>query len=126
MVTKGNETSFPISGIVVSVKRQAENKIEKERQLRLACEQELAKFRTYCTSLESEIEALYRLLKQHGIQYSEKTNKRPTSSQINVVAEVNCGSFSGEDLNGNEGGGIESLEKEEVERENMEVTNAAY
>lgn len=78
-----------VSGVVLSVKRQAEKKIEKEKHMREACEQELNKFRTYCTSLEGEIEYLHRLLKQHGIQYTEKIQKRPVSSQISVEVEMN-------------------------------------
>ena len=78
-----------IAGVVLSVKRQAEKKIEREKHMREACEQELSKFRTYCTSLEGEIEYLHRLLKQHGIQYTEKVQKRPVSSQISVEVEMN-------------------------------------
>ena len=78
-----------VSGVVLSVKRQAEKKIEREKHMREACEQELNKFRSYCSSLEGEIEYLHRLLKQHGIQYTEKIQKRPVSSQISVEVEVN-------------------------------------
>ncbi|KAK7460782.1 hypothetical protein BaRGS_00038803 [Batillaria attramentaria] len=46
-----------LNGIVLSVKRQAEKKIEREKHMHEACEQELTKFRSYCTSLESEIES---------------------------------------------------------------------
>ena len=110
-----------LAGIVLSVKRQAEKKIEKERQQREACEQELGKFRSYCTSLEGEIDYLHRLLKQHGIEYTEKVQKRPVSSQISVEVELNhrvaesgggSGSGSGSSATGNgaaamleEGGG---------------------
>lgn len=103
-----------LNGIVMSVKRQAEKKIEKEKHLREACEQELSKFRSYCTSLENEIESLHRLLKEHGIQYSEKVEKRPVSRQISVVAEVNYVVLSN--------GRIQSTENERVEGDNCEVT----
>ncbi|KAK7087553.1 voltage-gated hydrogen channel 1-like [Littorina saxatilis] len=78
-----------LNGIILSIKRQAEKKIEREKHMREAGEQELAKFRSYCTSLEGEIDYLQRLLKQHGIQYTEKVQKRPQSRQISVEVEVN-------------------------------------
>lgn len=78
-----------VNGIVLSVKRQAHQKLDKERTLREACDQELRKFRTYCSSLEGEIDYLHRLLKQHGIQYTEKIQKRPVSRQISVEVELN-------------------------------------
>nr|KAG5685734.1 hypothetical protein BaRGS_015056 [Batillaria attramentaria] len=89
----GALSRFEKLGIVLSVKRQAEKKIEREKHMHEACEQELTKFRSYCTSLESEIESLHRLLKQHGIQYSEKVEKRPLlytglKIRINVAGDM--------------------------------------
>lgn len=107
-----------INGIVLSVKRQAEKRIEKEKHTREACEQELSKFRSYCTSLEAEIESLHRLLKQHGIQYTEKANKRPVSSQISVVAEVNHVVVR----NGNSVSEEKAEEANSADKENPEIT----
>ncbi|XP_046365721.2 voltage-gated hydrogen channel 1-like isoform X1 [Haliotis rufescens] len=78
-----------LNGIVMSVKRQSEKRLERERRLRTACEQELAKYRQYCSSQEREIELLQGILRKHGIEYIEKSQKPPTVSTIDVVAEVN-------------------------------------
>lgn len=76
------------TGIVMSVKNQAERRLLKERRAREACEQELTKFREYCAAQEREIEALQGLLRKHGIEF--QTTERPVmGSRIDVVAEVN-------------------------------------
>ncbi|XP_076434889.1 voltage-gated hydrogen channel 1-like [Babylonia areolata] len=96
-----------LNGIVISVKRQAEKKVEREKLLREACEQELSKFRAYCTSLEAEIEYLHRLLKEHQIPYTEKVQKRPVGHQISVEVEVNHRRGGEEETGGNGGGAPE-------------------
>lgn len=74
----------------MSVKRQAEKRLQKEKRLRLACEQELTKYREYCTAQEQEIEMLRGLLRKHGIDDYDKLDKQPVVvSTIDVVAEVN-------------------------------------
>ena len=72
----------------MSVKNQAERRLLKERRAREALEQELAKFREYCSAQEREIEALQGLLRKHGIEF-QSTERPVMGSTINVVAEVN-------------------------------------
>ncbi|XP_064612741.1 voltage-gated hydrogen channel 1-like isoform X2 [Liolophura sinensis] len=78
-----------LNGIVMSVKKQSEKKVEKEHRLREACEQELSKFRDYCANQEREIEYLRGLLRKHGIEVAERVPKPAPVQTINVVAEVN-------------------------------------
>ncbi|KAL8605015.1 hypothetical protein ACOMHN_018817 [Nucella lapillus] len=78
-----------INGLTVQIRHQAEKKVQRERHLREACEQELGKFRAYCTSLEGEVDYLRHLLRHHAIPYTEKVQKRPEGRQISVQAEVN-------------------------------------
>ncbi|XP_041347946.1 voltage-gated hydrogen channel 1-like isoform X2 [Gigantopelta aegis] len=78
-----------LNGIVLSVKRQAEKRLLREHRLRLACEQELAKFREYCTGQEHEIETLKELLRKNNIDFVENQEEPPMFSTIDVVAEVN-------------------------------------
>ncbi|XP_074640405.1 voltage-gated hydrogen channel 1-like [Tubulanus polymorphus] len=77
-----------LNGIIMSVKVQADKKIHKERRIREAVEQELNKYREYCTAQEKEIEVLQALLKKHKIEF-EKTNKPVVPvRKIDVIAEV--------------------------------------
>ncbi|KAH3885177.1 voltage-gated hydrogen channel 1-like [Dreissena polymorpha] len=78
-----------INGVVMSVKYQAEAKVKRERRLRDACEQELMKYREYCTAQENEIEKLRGLLRKHGITDIMPIEIPRPVSLINVVAEVN-------------------------------------
>ncbi|XP_005100666.1 voltage-gated hydrogen channel 1 [Aplysia californica] len=79
-----------VNGIVLSVQKQAEKKIEREKHLREECEQELAKFREYCMAQEAEIEVLQGLLHKHNIEFTTNKITRPESRvQVDVVAEVN-------------------------------------
>ncbi len=80
---------FPLfPGIIRSVKQQAERRLARERRVREALEQELAKYREYCNSQEMEIEALRGILRKHGIDYG--IVERPVAGRtISVVAEVN-------------------------------------
>ncbi|XP_062605185.1 voltage-gated hydrogen channel 1-like [Saccostrea cucullata] len=78
-----------LNGIVVSVKKQAEKKIQREKRLRLACEKELAKYREYCTTQEQEIELLKGLLVKHGIDLNRSQTQRPVVSKIDVIADIN-------------------------------------
>ena len=83
-------TIFSIIGIVLTVKKQAEKKLQRERRLRQACEQELTKYREYCTAQEQEIELLRGLLRKHGIEDITRMDRPPiVVSTIDVVAEVN-------------------------------------
>ena len=76
------------SGIILSVKVQAERRLQRERRTREAVEQELSKFREYCTAQEKEIEILQGLLRKHGVNFDPV--ERPVVARIiNVVAEVN-------------------------------------
>lgn len=87
----GLNTVFLITvlGIVLSVKIQAEKRVQRERRLRDACEQELMKYREYCAAQESEIESLRGLLRKHGISDIIQTEIPKPASRIDVVAEVN-------------------------------------
>jgi len=76
-------------GIVLSMKTQSEKKIAKERSLKQAAEEELVKFREYCTAQEREIEALQLLLTQHGIEFQKMEKPNLPVRTIDVVAEVN-------------------------------------
>jgi hypothetical protein len=78
-----------ISGIVVSVKKQAEKKIQREKRLRLACEKELTKYREYCTTQEQEIELMKGLLLKHGIDLHRSHSQPPVVSKIDVIADIN-------------------------------------
>lgn len=84
-------TTRILNGIVMSVKTQAERKLQRQQQVREALEQELAKYREYCTAQELEIEALHALLRKHGISENENSGERPSVlvNQMDVVAEVN-------------------------------------
>lgn len=68
---------------------QAEKKLLREKRLREACEQELAKYREYCSAQESEIEMLRGLLRKHGIEDIQPSVRPVVVSKIDVVAEVN-------------------------------------
>ncbi len=70
------------------MKSQAERRLHRERCSREAVEQELSKFREYCTAQELEIEALQGLLRKHGIEF-EQAEKPVMGRTIDVVAEVN-------------------------------------
>lgn len=78
-----------LNGVVLSVKIQAEKRVQRERRLRDACEQELMKYREYCAAQESEIETLRSLLLKHGIKYAVPSEIPVPVSKIAVVAEVN-------------------------------------
>lgn len=82
-----------LNGIVMSVKKQAERKLHRERRIKEALEQELAKFREYCAAQEQEIEALRSLLRKHGIAIEGRNGdageKPVLSNKMDVVAEVN-------------------------------------
>lgn len=72
----------------MSVKVQAERRLQREKRTREAIEQELAKFREYCSAQEKEIEILQGLLRKHHINFTQ-TERPAVVSTINVVAEVN-------------------------------------
>ncbi len=72
----------------MSVKIQAEKRLARERRCREALEQEILKYRDYCTAQENEIDLLRGLLRKHGIQF-EHTERPVVGSTIDVVAEVN-------------------------------------
>lgn len=81
-----------LNGIVMSVKMQSERKLQRERCIKEALEQELAKFREYCAAQEQEIEALRALLRKHSItpETGYSGPRRPSLiNTMDVVAEVN-------------------------------------
>ena len=82
----------------MSVKTQAERRLIKERRVREAIEQELSKYREYCSAQEREIEALQGLLRKHNIQY-DLVEKPVMGSRFDVVAEVNmiCDKMANQD-----------------------------
>ncbi|GFS62563.1 voltage-gated hydrogen channel 1 [Nephila pilipes] len=80
-----------LNGVVMSVKTQADHKLEKERHLREGVEQELTKCRLYANALEKEVEMLRSVLRKHNINEMPPSvvNKSQPQNTINVVAEVN-------------------------------------
>ena len=77
-----------VLGVLASVRRQAERRLLRERRTREALEQELAKFREYCSAQEFEIRCLQALLRKNGVAYD--VLQRPvTGRKIDVVVEVN-------------------------------------
>ena len=72
----------------MSVKIQAEKRLARERRCREALEQEILKYREYCTAQENEIEALQGLLRKHGISF-DRVERPVVGSTIDVIAEVN-------------------------------------
>ncbi|XP_067932631.1 voltage-gated hydrogen channel 1-like [Watersipora subatra] len=78
-----------VNGIVLSMKTQADKKLNKEKGLRQAAEAELVKFREYCTAQEREIETLQLLLTQNNIEFTKMAKPTLPASTIDVVAEVN-------------------------------------
>lgn len=78
-----------LNGIILSVKKQADKKVVRERQLREACEQELMKYREYCSAQEKEIEMLRALLQKHGIKDTVESQLPVAVKKIDVIAEVN-------------------------------------
>ncbi|XP_070572273.1 voltage-gated hydrogen channel 1-like [Ptychodera flava] len=79
------------NGILLSVKNQAEKKVAAQKRKCAELEQELEKFRQYCSVQEKEIEMLRGELKKHGITLeTEEKKERPQSlTQVDVVVEVN-------------------------------------
>ncbi|XP_077995963.1 voltage-gated hydrogen channel 1-like [Glandiceps talaboti] len=79
------------NGILLSVKNQAEKKIAAQKRKCAELEQELEKFRQYCSVQEKEIEMLRDELEKHGITLeTEEKKERPHSfTQVDVVVEVN-------------------------------------
>ena len=74
--------------MVLSVKLRADRRLQHERRTRDAVEQELSKFREYCTEQEKEIALLQAVLRKHGIMFD--VVERPiAASTISVVVEVN-------------------------------------
>ena len=73
----------------MSIKKQADKRIQREKHLRDACEQELMKFRDYCSAQEKEIEMLRSLLQKHGIKDLVESQLPVTGKTIDVIAEVN-------------------------------------
>jgi hypothetical protein len=69
------------------VRRQGEVTHEKERSYREGLEQELAKFRTYCTSLEAEIDYLHKLLKK--VSYiSSSSSSNNVLRQCSTIIDI--------------------------------------
>ncbi|RUS79765.1 hypothetical protein EGW08_012481 [Elysia chlorotica] len=73
-----------INGIVLSVQKQAEQKIEKEKHLREAAEQDLSGYSIYCKAIETRMKELEELLQKQGVDFSsvakvtvEKPKERP-------------------------------------------------
>lgn len=81
--------SVSVPGIVVSVKKQAEKKIQREKRLRMACEKELSKYREYCATQEQEIELMKGLLLKHGIDLHESQSQPPEVSKKDIIADIN-------------------------------------
>nr|XP_002734225.2 PREDICTED: voltage-gated hydrogen channel 1-like [Saccoglossus kowalevskii] len=79
------------NGVLISVKNQNEKKLAAQRRKCSELEQELEKFRQYCTVQENEIELLRDELKKHGITLeAEEKKERPQSlTQVDVIVEVN-------------------------------------
>lgn len=78
-----------LNGIVMSVKVQAERRVHREIRAREALEQELNKYRDYCSIQEQEIDVLRRLLHKHGIEVAHVEERPISGVRMDVVAEVN-------------------------------------
>lgn len=84
--------SILCAGIIQSVRVLADRRLQHERRARAAVEQELAKFRAYCTAQEREIGSLHAALRKHGITvFEDSTMGRSlvAAATISVIAEVN-------------------------------------
>jgi len=82
-----------LNGIIRSVRALADRRLQHERRTRAAVEQELAKFRAYCTAQEREIATLRAILRKHGLAAitDDSASMRATAAAatIRVIAEVN-------------------------------------
>ncbi|GFS23934.1 voltage-gated hydrogen channel 1 [Elysia marginata] len=77
-----------INGIVLSVQKQAEQKIEKEKHLREAAEEDITSYNIYCEAVEARMKQLEKILHKHGIDFStiasvtvERPRERPQESR---------------------------------------------
>lgn len=80
-----------VNGITSTVKKHADSKVNHEKHLRQAAENELTKYLEYCATLETEIEVLRQLLRKYGIRDVFPSEIPKPVSKMNVVAEVNQG-----------------------------------
>ena len=84
-------------GVLASVRHQSERRLLRERRTREALEQELSKFREYCSAQEFEIRCLQALLRKNGVTYD--VLQRPVMGRkIDVVVEVNKTRLSDSDV----------------------------
>ncbi|BFZ04423.1 hypothetical protein BsWGS_07462 [Bradybaena similaris] len=80
-----------VNGIVMSVQKQANQKIEKERHRAEELEKELKKLQEYSVAQEEEIERLQQILHQNKIEFVVRNIRRSTrSTQIDNMSEVSC------------------------------------
>ncbi|KAK3576545.1 hypothetical protein CHS0354_011221 [Potamilus streckersoni] len=78
-----------LNGIVMSVKKEADDKLNKERKRRKEYEQEVTKYRGYYLAQQKEIKTLRSLLCEHGITDIVPSELSKSASNVDVVAEVN-------------------------------------
>ena len=70
------------------MRKHSERRVVREQRLREALEQELCKYRDYCSAQEFEIQALQTLLRKNGVNY-RKVERPVMGQKIDVVVEVN-------------------------------------
>lgn len=92
-----------VTGIVKSVRVLSDRRLQHERRIRAAVEQELAKFRAYCAAQEREIANLHAVLRKHGIAVIDDSaaaaaRASMAAATISVVAEVNRCSLSSDTM----------------------------
>ncbi|KAL3857188.1 hypothetical protein ACJMK2_011880 [Sinanodonta woodiana] len=78
-----------LNGIVMSVKKEADDKLNKERKRRKEFEKELTKYKAYYLAQQKEIKALRSLLCEHGITDIVPSELSRCVSNIDVLAEIN-------------------------------------
>lgn len=79
------------TGIVLTVKTQAERQLMRECKLREKLMQDLLRNRDYCNALEQEISSLRELLQSHGITELPPTvvvQESPTNIEENQASDV--------------------------------------
>ncbi|GFO46475.1 hypothetical protein PoB_007298000 [Plakobranchus ocellatus] len=99
-----------INGIVLSVQKQADQKVEKERHLREASEAEVEKYAAYCSAVETRMEGLENLLLKHDIDFSSVQKilvEKPTANSATGTSK--------EQDRGKEKGGKEMIDEAVVE-----------
>ena len=73
---------------MATTRARCERRLAREHRVREALEQELSKFRDYCSAQEFEVQYLQGMLRKNGINY-ERVERPVMGKKIDVVVEVN-------------------------------------